>query len=161
MPHCSSLLACISISERPPDKFKHKSHSFTFLKTCFVSYSLLPCLAAMAWRNKCSYRTGAPVLDNCRCFYLLKLITADKWFRDTLQYSTDLITLISVVSACCLSISSLNPPPLYKVPTYYTDITLKRMKWKKSGTLFSFWFPGVLPPQLNSQWTGPATSCPS
>lgn len=50
------LSACISISERLPDKFEHKSHSFTFLKTCFVSYSSLPRLAlgAVQWSEETS-----------------------------------------------------------------------------------------------------------
>lgn len=32
---------------------------------------------------------------------------------------------------------------------------------KISCSSFSFWFPDGLPPQLNFQWTGAATSCPS
>lgn len=41
----ASHSACISISEGLPDNSEHKSQSFSFLKTCFVSYSSLPCLA--------------------------------------------------------------------------------------------------------------------
>lgn len=59
----------------------------------------------------------------------------------------------------------LNPPPVCKVPIYSWELkqknTLTRSRWKRTRTPFSFWLPGVLPPQPNSRWIGPATSRPS